>query len=339
VSCSGRHRQRVISWLTCAAVLFSLLAQPVGDVAQAGAAQLRAQAAPSPCDDPSPGECNIDPKTDCPTAGPMQPSPGQHCVPIPAELVVVPLPKADEGCNLYIQVPLLPTVSNYEAVEYSNIGLGTRWWPASQFVPWPGTVTGIGGRYSPPKGYAAWTSSYGGCSTWPVAAWGISPRWAVSGTITALSGCTQSGCSLTPGVTVPAPGIAAQGACNNGGAGVTTPQGFYSFLVSPGHCTSPRNLQVASGRSLLTGPSTSRATGSTAQLVTTFLSSREHIEHQVTTALTHLGPFSTRTVILHIPTRLSAGFEATVTLVANIGGPDPAVTSSSQTVHLKGGSA
>ena len=256
-----RHRRRASSLLACATVLLSLVAQPVGAVAQASAAQLRgAQAALSPCDDPSPGECTIDPKTDCPTAGPMQPSPGQHCVPIPVELVVVPLPKANEGCNLYIQVPLLATVSDYEAVEYSNIGLGSRWWPAGQFVTWPGAVTGIGGRYSPPKGYAAWTVSYGSCGTWPVAAWGISPRWAVSGTITALSGCTVSGQCLIPGVSVPAPGIAVQGACNDGGAAITTPQGFYSFLVRPGHCTvtpqPPNGLRAVP----VAGPSMSRAT-------------------------------------------------------------------------------
>jgi hypothetical protein len=90
-------------------------------------------------------------------------------------------------------------------------------------------VLGIGYRYPVPKGYAAWSAAYGDCTALPktygVSAWGISPRWAVSGTITQVNG-------------QPAPGIIVEDDCTGGGGTTSTDQqGEYEFLVSPGTCT------------------------------------------------------------------------------------------------------
>ncbi|HTW08287.1 MAG TPA: carboxypeptidase regulatory-like domain-containing protein [Acidimicrobiales bacterium] len=76
--------------------------------------------------------------------------------------------------------------------------------------------------------------------------------------------------------------------------------------------------------------------GSTAQLSTTFLNSRDSIEHRVTEALRSLGHASTRTVTVRFPSRLSAGSEASVTLVANVSGANAALTTSNQTLALGG---
>jgi hypothetical protein len=164
----------------------------------------------------------------------MQAPAGQHCVPIPAQLVIKPMTVGPSGAtrcagNYYVQVPLLPTVSTYEAVWWSDIGLGTRWW-GGPFTTYPGTVLGIGYRYEVPQGYAAVSAAYGDCGgtpgTFGVSAWGISPRWAVSGTIT------------VSGSSAPAPHITVQGVCQGGGGTTSTDQqGKYEFLVSPGACT------------------------------------------------------------------------------------------------------
>jgi hypothetical protein len=218
------------------AVLFSLVAQPVAGIAPA-TAQLRpagsTAASGNGCDNP-PGTCAINQTTGCPDAGDLKAPAGQHCVPIPATLdvIITPVGKACVG-NDYREVQLPPTIDAYEAVWINQYG--SRWW-SSPGTTWPETITGEGGvKFDVPKGSAAWSvgggaSAAGDCPPPPgglqVMAWGISYKWAVSGTI------TQSGSGEA------APRINVEGDCTGGGGTTTTnEQGQYEFLVRPGPCT------------------------------------------------------------------------------------------------------
>jgi hypothetical protein len=159
-------------------------------------------------------------------------------VPIPGELVVKQQPGSGGSClsNEFAQVQLLPSVSKYEAVWWSDIGLGSRWWPSPGTVG-PRRVTGEGYEYQVPKGYAAWSAAggsdaSGGCpaeppaGTFGVSAWGVSPRWAVSGYIT-VSGSGEK-----------APRISVEAACSGGRSTTgTNEEGQFEFLVRPGPCT------------------------------------------------------------------------------------------------------
>lgn len=94
-----------------------------------------------------------------------------------------------------------PRFLEYEAVWWSNFGLGTRWWSAPG-TTYPGTVLGIGYRYPVPKGYAAWSAAYGDCAapakTYGVSAWGVTDRWEVGGYVTyAGTGKPAAGVSTT----------------------------------------------------------------------------------------------------------------------------------------------
>jgi hypothetical protein len=53
-----------------------------------------------------------------------------------------------------------PGGPGYEAVWYSNIGEGTRWW-ASPGTIGPASITGLGAKYRVPKGFAAWSAAGG----------------------------------------------------------------------------------------------------------------------------------------------------------------------------------
>jgi hypothetical protein len=147
---------------------------------------VRAAKGPPPgyCSDPSPGECTIDPKSHCPVDGPLGTQAGQ-CETLPATLVQVNDPGQNGSClsNTYIQVQLKPGLDSYEAVWYSEIGEGTRWWQ-SPGTTYPNSVTGEGATYKVPKGDAAWSAagganSSGGCpngqppGTFGAKAWGI----------------------------------------------------------------------------------------------------------------------------------------------------------------------
>jgi hypothetical protein len=137
---------------------------------------------------PVAGQCGTDPQTHCPTDGPIQDvTPPDVCESIPAQLIVRVKNEPGGGCvqNEYIQVQVPSGVDEYEAVWYSSIGLGTRWWDQSDATVGPDAVTGEGDTYKVPVGDAAWSaaggaSAAGDCSgsppsgTYGVAGWGVS---------------------------------------------------------------------------------------------------------------------------------------------------------------------
>lgn len=162
---------------------------------------------PGYCSDPSSGECTIDPKSHCPVDGPLGTQAGQ-CETLPATLVQVNDPGQNGSClsNTYIQVQLKPGLDSYEAVWYSEIGEGTRWWE-SPGTTYPNSVTGEGAKYKVPKGYAAWSAAgganaSGGCpngqapGTFGAKAWGI-PSCGGS-TAGDAAHVAASGCCLPP---------------------------------------------------------------------------------------------------------------------------------------------
>lgn len=121
--------------------------------------------------------------TYCPTAGPLRATPPNQCVAIPSELVVIT--KTSQGrClqNEYIQVKV-PAKLSYEAVWWSTVGLGTRWWknPGTRY---PHKVTGLGAKYKVPKGWSAWSAGGGsgpaGSCHLPAGTYGTD-GWAVVG--------------------------------------------------------------------------------------------------------------------------------------------------------------
>jgi|GEM_PF-2700427 len=123
--------------------------------------------------------------TGCPADGPIQATPPDQCVAIPSELPVRVKYAKGGGCvqNEYIQVKV-PARLDYEAVWYSTIGLGTRWWSAPG-TRYPHKVTGLGARYKVPKGWSAWSaaggsSASGGCGGLPAGTFGTA-GWAVVG--------------------------------------------------------------------------------------------------------------------------------------------------------------
>lgn len=139
-----------------------------------------------PCNDPSPGECTIDHKSHCPIDGPLGTNSGR-CEQLSAQLVTIVTQDSGggTGCvtNDYVQVEVPTSVEDYEAVWYSDIGEGTRWWQ-SPGTTWPNSVTGEGASYKVPKGYAAWSAAGGAqgsgpcpsgppAGTFGVKAWGI----------------------------------------------------------------------------------------------------------------------------------------------------------------------
>lgn len=125
---------------------------------------------------PVEGQCAINPATGCPLGGPssgpntaapapIQLAPPKKCVPVPTTLFWVRGSSAN-GCTeiLFVQVQLQPAISQYEAVVYSKIGLGTRWWadpstPQDQTGPatHAGQTFSYGAAsYTVPAGYLAW---------------------------------------------------------------------------------------------------------------------------------------------------------------------------------------
>ena len=92
----------------------------------------------------------------------------------------------------------------------------------------------------------------------------------------------------------------------------------------------PRVRQVrVSGRHLLVSLSLPPlSSGSTASLVTTFLSTSKAVEHKTATTLTHLGHASSRLLEVRIPAGVPAGTTAWVTLVAITASGSQVTTSS-----------
>jgi hypothetical protein len=128
---------------------------------------------------PIAGQCGLNPKTHCPTRGPLQPRPPERCVKLQARLFWVTHPGASGGCveELIVQAKIPPGYHQYEAVVYSTIGLGTRWW-SKPVVASTGDGPGAGpGRritaygtvsYTVPAGHYAWQvggGAGGSCST------------------------------------------------------------------------------------------------------------------------------------------------------------------------------
>lgn len=127
--------------------------------------------------------------TGCPQDGPLQATPPEQCLAIPSQLVTIVTNGSNGGCvtNYYVQVTP-PKGSSYEAVWYSTIGLGTRWWtsPGTQY---PDSVTGEGASYKVPRGSAAWSGAGGAgpqpCPSGPPAGTYGTAGWAVVGCDTA----------------------------------------------------------------------------------------------------------------------------------------------------------
>lgn len=164
---------------------------------------------PGYCSDPSSGECTKDPESHCPVDGPLGTQAGQ-CEALPATLVQVNDPGQNGGCltNDYVQVQLKPGLDSYEAVWYSEVGEGTRWWQ-SPGTTYPNSVTGEGATYKVPKGDAAWSAAGGSSASGPcpsgppagtfgVKAWGI-PSCGASGA-SAAAHAAAAGCCPPPGL-------------------------------------------------------------------------------------------------------------------------------------------
>ncbi len=197
---------------------------------------------------PVAGQCGVNGKTGCPTDGPLQPTPPDRCVAIPNTLVGGII--ADEpggGCvvNFYLQVQVPPGLSGYEAVWYSNIGLGSRWWTSPGTVG-PASVAGEGASYSVPEGDAAWSVgggavASGNCSASPpmgtfgTGGWGVVPgrhNITISGHIKACNAPAASRIGGT--VWVSGPGGSFMVTVGPGGAwSVSVPanEGFYTVTA------------------------------------------------------------------------------------------------------------
>jgi hypothetical protein len=151
--------------------------------AQAGRAQ------PSRSGHPQPRRASRTPSdlsgTGCPADGPVQATPPDQCVSIPSRLRVT-VKTSGNSCvqNEYVEVKV-PARLSYEAVWYSTIGLGTRWW-SSPGTRYPHKVTGLGAKYKVPKGWSAWSAAggsgpAGSCSGQPPTGTYGTAGWAVVG--------------------------------------------------------------------------------------------------------------------------------------------------------------
>ena len=187
---------------------------------------------------PVAGQCGVDPATGCPTDGPITPPHGEHCVSLPADVFWVSKSISPMGCaaSLLLTVEVPAGIDAYEAVVYSDVGLGTRWWTSpgqtslsilngltTYYAPSGSVVYGVGGG----SGGGDCTKDSTPMDWLGEAAWGITYKREVSGTDTVNGGGG------------PAPGIHMQASCSAGGGGTTTTDksGYYAFLVNPGTCT------------------------------------------------------------------------------------------------------
>jgi hypothetical protein len=114
------------------------------------------------------GQCGVNAKTGCPVDGPLIVSPPAICVGLGSSLVTIATQGSGGGCvtNDYVQVAVPKGISSYEAVWYSTIGLGTRWWSSPGTVG-PASVTGEGAKYRVPNGFAAWSAAGGAQGSGP----------------------------------------------------------------------------------------------------------------------------------------------------------------------------
>ena len=149
---------------TCAvlALAFAAVAVPGGATVRASAARGAAHQSSTSC--PIPGQCAVNPKTGCPVLGPLQPSPGQRCVKLGSRVFWVSA-NVNGGCaaELVVRIRVPAGMTEFEAVVYSNIGLGTRWWSDpdrnGNGPGWgPGQAVSAYGAvsYTVPSGFHAW---------------------------------------------------------------------------------------------------------------------------------------------------------------------------------------
>jgi hypothetical protein len=150
------------------------VAAPGGAVVHASVSRVAMKQSAGSC--PIPGQCTVDPKTNCPTMGPLQPSPGQRCVQLGSRVFFVNA-VANGRCatELLVRVRVPTSMTEYEAVVYSTVGLSTRWWSNpdknGNGSGWgPGQVVSAYGAvsYTVPAGFHAWQVA-GGTSPAPCA--------------------------------------------------------------------------------------------------------------------------------------------------------------------------
>ena len=145
---------------------------------------------------PISGQCELDPATQCPKAGPVQTKAPGKCVPLPVTIFWIEAHGAGGGCNyeLIVQVAVTPADREYEAVVYSTIGLGTRYFPYPRGENGPGagpgeTLTNYAATYTVPAGHHAWQvgGGSGACGP-PGTDWSGINAWAVSAPVESGSG-------------------------------------------------------------------------------------------------------------------------------------------------------
>jgi hypothetical protein len=189
------------------AISLAAVVVPSGAMARAGAARESVHQSSGAC--PIAGQCTLDPKTSCPTQGPLQPTAGQHCVRLGSRVFFVKA-VANNRCvtEVLVRVRVPAGLTEYEAVVYSTVGSGTRWWSTpdknGNGAGWgPGQVVSAYGavNYTVPAGFHAWQVG-GGSSPAPCnpgkdwvgkGAWAIiTPATGGSGALT-IHGPTNNG--------------------------------------------------------------------------------------------------------------------------------------------------
>lgn len=175
-------------------------------VAVAGAVVVLAVAGPASVSHaegscPIAGQCEVNPTSQCPKLGPLQPTAPSKCVPLPVTIFWITGKATGVGCNseLIVQVATTPADREYEAVVYATIGEGTRWWAFPRSVNGPGSgpgemITNGAATYTVPAGYHAWQvgggaagESNGACPA-PGTDWVGIGAWTISAPAEAGSG-------------------------------------------------------------------------------------------------------------------------------------------------------
>ncbi len=176
------------------------------------------------------------------------PSPGEHCLPLPVELILQTKSDA-HGCAqaLFMQVPLRDDVTEYGAAwgwtqsdhpwlftatggrDGSGSGpYGEEVWSTKAITP---QNSGVNVHYLVPKGDGAWFVSAGGGPGPCTGKTGLARGWAwtahpvVSGQITLDDS------------SVPIEGFPVRASCPGGGTTITDSDGDYGCTLDPGHCT------------------------------------------------------------------------------------------------------
>src|SRR5579875_1699378 len=145
-----------------AVVAFMLAAVLVAGGAVVHASSSHADIQAGSC--PIPGQCAVNSQTNCPSLGPLKPAPPQKCVSIPVSTFWVTASTASScSVELIVKAQVPAGATEFEAVVYSTIGLGTRWWtyPASAGGAGAGAgpgqkITNGNASYTVPAGFYAW---------------------------------------------------------------------------------------------------------------------------------------------------------------------------------------